>query len=999
MQRISIILVVLFVCGFYAHSWGTCPEDTVDQGECDTVYIEPWPSDTLLVGDAPYFVRVPIYATHDVPDPLLDSIAGFQIPLCYTHSNPANYCSLSGYWNITSVSTSFRSIFRHLVVGTDTTYNWMLRQKELGEDLGEDWVWSNLILNLDGTSYFWLLLAPTVQPLFGQGSRALLSTMTFKLEDSMQVCIDTCLWPPSNCLRWARRDSREYTPRLGTPHDPASYKVCFNIDFSHRPVANFSAEPECGFVPLTVHFTDLSSGNPTSWFWKFGDNSTSTEQNPVHVYQSKGTYYPTLIASNPSGSDTLTSTNPIIVYNPLTIGFTANPAHGRKPLNVSFHSSFNETPETMTWDFGDGQTSINPDPVHKYSNAGTYDVKLVAELCAHKDSLIKEDYIQVSDIKAEFAADKRCGIPPLTVTFSDGSTSSHSITSWHWDFGDGGTSILQNPTHQFTGTNAFDVTLIVSDGIGDDTLRKQGYISTQDSVSADFIGVPKSGRSPLSVMFEPVLEGIANEYFWEFGDGESSTLRNPIHTYATQGKYDVKLRTRLQLDDCSQVDSMTKQDYVIVNDLDALFKADPTSGIRPLMVQFTDTSKGNPDTWFWNFGDGQTSTAQNPVHQYNNPGTYSVFLRASNYMGVDSLLKIHYVSVGDSQYAELWASISAPQNLRPGFYYTIYYYYGNGGTWPAYDCTLKVWNPGCFYAPFLYPVFINTGTYDGFIWSAGWWLIPLGTIYPISNSPGGCFRVSAEVYSWISCYGISIGFYASLTSSSPEHYYANNSILQIVPVVCSWDPNDKLASPEGEGDSHGIAPNQQLEYTVQFENKAEATAEAIYIRVVDTLDQDLDWGTLAIGVSSHPDKCAYEFDPYTGVITWFCDSIMLPPNVNPPEGEGYFTFSISPKPDLPEYTTIANDAWIRFDYNPWLQAPQTGPVIRTIQYPFMHGDVNGDAIINLGDVVYLITYQYKNGPAPDPLLAGDVNCDGMVGLGDVVYLITFLYKGGPRPPC
>jgi hypothetical protein len=66
---------------------------------------------------------------------------------------------------------------------------------------------------------------------------------------------------------------------------------------------------------------------------------------------------------------------------------------------------------------------------------------------------------------------------------------------------------------------------------------------------------------------------------------------------------------------------------------------------------------------------------------------------------------------------------------------------------------------------------------------------------------------------------------------------------------------------------------------------------------------------------------------------------------------------------------------------------------------FIHGDVNGDGLINLGDVVYLISYQYKGGPPPKPLLAGDVNCDGLVNLGDVVYLITFQYKNGPAPPC
>ncbi|UCB53070.1 MAG: dockerin type I repeat-containing protein [Candidatus Zixiibacteriota bacterium] len=63
------------------------------------------------------------------------------------------------------------------------------------------------------------------------------------------------------------------------------------------------------------------------------------------------------------------------------------------------------------------------------------------------------------------------------------------------------------------------------------------------------------------------------------------------------------------------------------------------------------------------------------------------------------------------------------------------------------------------------------------------------------------------------------------------------------------------------------------------------------------------------------------------------------------------------------------------------------------------GDVNSDGIVNLGDIVYLITYLYKGGPEPCPVEAGDVNCDGIVNLGDVVYLISYLYRGGPPPAC
>ena len=236
-----------------------------------------------------------------------------------------------------------------------------------------------------------------------------------------------------------------------------------------------------------------------------------------------------------------------------------------------------------------------------------------------------------------------------------------------------------------------------------------------------------------------------------------------------------------------------------------------------------------------------------------------------------------------------------------------------------------------------------------------------------------------------------------LTTTTPESHMTNNHIVENLIVVGSWDPNDKIADPGGKELGFDVAPDQRINYTVQFENKEEATAEAIYVRVVDTLDTDLDWGTLSIGLMSHPDKCVASFDPYKGIITWFCDGIMLPPNVNPPEGEGYFTYSIKPKPNLPDGTEISNSAWIRFDYNPWLGAPKDGPIVRTIRLPYLCGDANDDASVDISDVVYLIAYIFSGGSAPSPLDAGDANCDSTVDISDVVYLIAYIFSGGLAP--
>ena len=758
---------------------------------------------------------------------------------------------------------------------------------------------------------------------------------------------------------------------------------------------NFVGFPRSGFKPLPVHFTDISTGNPTSWHWDFGDGGTDTVKNPMHIYSDTGHFDVRLIASNPTRSDTLIKHNYISVYDTLSVDFSGIPIRGRKPLTVSFQNLCSSTPDNVTWDFGDGQTSHQLNPVHKYTEFGNYDVKLVAELFGYKDSVIKEEYIKVSDIKAEFSADKRCGSSPLTVIFSDSSTGTYPITHWHWDFGDGDTSNLQNPTHQFTETKVFDITLIVSDSIGADTLIKKGYITTQDSVSADLVGLPNNGRSPLIVMFEPVLEGVANQYFWEFGDGDTSSLRNPIHAYTSQGEFNVKLKVRLELDNCSQEDSIIKEDYIIVNDLQAKFSANPASGVEPLIVQFTDSSSDNPDTWFWDFGDGNTSTQQNPQHQYDTSGVYDVFLRVNNSLFADSLLKLDYIHV-DSQYVDLFAELSS-SSARPGFNLWFYGCWTNIGTSPAENCTLKVLPPAEMTFYNVLPGQISTGTYSGYTFSGDTIIIPLQTVAP-SNYYGGYVSIYGNLPPTVPI-GDTLVCKSWLTSSTPEYNLDNNYTLYSIIVIGSWDPNDKLASPEGEGSSKTIGPDQRLAYTIQLENKAEATAEAIYIRVVDTLDHNLDWGTLAIGPSSHPDKCDYEFDPYTGEIIWFCDSIMLPPDVNPPEGEGYFTYSISPKKGLLDETEITNTARIRFDYNEWLQAPMDGPIFRTIKYPFMRGDANGDKKLTVSDVIYMINYLFKGGPEPVPIQSADCNCDTKVTVSDVVYLINYLFKGGPAPSC
>ena len=229
------------------------------------MYVEPWLDDVPPEGGPPYFIRVPIYVTCDVVNEL-DSTTGFAIPLCYTTDDPGTYCSLSGYWNATSMlwlAPDFdRSIFRHIEGAMDTARN---RMADMAADFSER-EWDTVILALDGTSHFWLSMVPTgsKDQRWWEGSRVLLATMTFKLEDHQEICIDTCFWPPANRLAWGVFDDenqgRTKVPRPATGTD--AYAECFSTADVREMVSSPESRPS-GFSLSQNHPNPF---NPTTSF-------------------------------------------------------------------------------------------------------------------------------------------------------------------------------------------------------------------------------------------------------------------------------------------------------------------------------------------------------------------------------------------------------------------------------------------------------------------------------------------------------------------------------------------------------------------------------------------------------------------------------------------------------------------------------------------------------------------------------------------------------------
>ncbi len=396
------------------------------------------------------------------------------------------------------------------------------------------------------------------------------------------------------------------------------------------PTAAFTAANGC--TGSGINFTDnstLSSGAINTWHWYFGDGNTSLQQSPAHIYSAAGTYTVSLkITTNLNCSDSVTKI--VSIENKPIVKFGADSLSGCVPLNINFSdSSVTATGSTYFWDFGDTHTSASKNITYTYTNSGVYTVKhIVTTSAGCTDSLIKAAYITVNATPlANFTVVNGCTTSPLN--FTDGSSiSSGTISGWHWYFGDGTTSTQQNPVHSYTTAGTYTVSLKVNTGQHCyDSVAK--IITIQNTPTVKFGGNSLAGCAPLHVNFSDssLVTGTA-VYFWDFGDGQTSSVKNPNHTYTSNGIYTVK---HIVTNSNGCTDSLIKTAYIHVNGTPiAAFTS--TSACTGSLINYTDISTVSPGTingWHWDFGDGGTATQQNPTHIYSNPGTYIVSLVVS----------------------------------------------------------------------------------------------------------------------------------------------------------------------------------------------------------------------------------------------------------------------------------------------------------------------------------------------------------------------------------
>ncbi|OFX45349.1 MAG: hypothetical protein A2046_00045, partial [Bacteroidetes bacterium GWA2_30_7] len=415
------------------------------------------------------------------------------------------------------------------------------------------------------------------------------------------------------------------------------YIICTYNTYSQINADFTTFNPSKGCSPLIITFKDQSTGTINFRKWIFGNGnsaSTGNQISPDATYIIPDSYTVTLIVSDGTNFDTIIKTNFITVYHDPVADFTNTTAlSGCNPLNVDFQdisTSQDGVIEYWSWDFYDGNNSSSQSPTHTYTKYGSFAVSLyvIDEHGCYNNKIIY-NYVNISRTpEPNFVAnDSNQCYAPVNVSFSNISTSEGSMT-FSWNFGDGSTSTLENPSHIFNDFGFYDITLLTSDENGcSSSMAKNDYILIQEAV-ADFSTDKEFYCTDEEVVFTNTSIGCA-QYIWDFGDSSpTDTAKNPTHFFSSWGNYNVKLISFKENSPCS--DTIIK--VVKVEQIEAAFTLDPARYCElPVIVNFTDISI-NAVSWKWDMGYSSnatpsnperiTSTLQNPTKTFNKASIY-----------------------------------------------------------------------------------------------------------------------------------------------------------------------------------------------------------------------------------------------------------------------------------------------------------------------------------------------------------------------------------------
>jgi PKD repeat protein len=542
------------------------------------------------------------------------------------------------------------------------------------------------------------------------------------------------------------------------------------------PTPSFTINQNIGCANQTSLQLTNSTTGAVSYFWDFDDGTSSLSANPTKQYSLPGTYHVSLLATNSNGCQSVYNLPQPVVINPVpSPSFTVNATTACSPSQ-----SFNFTPSVTNassylWTFGDGTTSTAVNPSKTYSSPGTYSVRLtVTNSFGCSDSLLRQNYITVlASANPTISATVTTGCVPVVTNFSTNIT---NATSYAWNFGNGQTGTTASQSMSYTQAGSFtpQLTVTMPNGCSYNT-SSPSLITANPNPVAQFTVANGTGCAPLLPVITNNSTG-ATSYNWVFGNGTNSTEFQPSQTFEIGGLYFVRLTAVSALGCASQVQI---NGAIRVTTPLAQFGATNTTGCPPLAVQFTNQGTTNA-SYLWSFGDGTTSTQNNPTHTYNQLGEYDVTLVVTNGAGCnDTVMLADLVNVSNeiaiyspppaiTSCSPFTASFNIQQ--MPGELYL--WDFGDGFTATGVSPTHMYDEPGTYNVSLL----VNDGSPCGTIYPTYQTIIIEGETPEFAVSVGICppFPVTfsdtvSDAVSWLWDFGDG----TTSTQENPVHIYPN----------------------------------------------------------------------------------------------------------------------------------------------------------------------------------------------------------------------------------
>ena len=452
----------------------------------------------------------------------------------------------------------------------------------------------------------------------------------------------------------------------------SSLAPCIEVDYDtltvrlyHEPTSSFTYDNQEGCSPLSVNFTNTSSGEDLSYRWDFGNGRESFDLNPDTITFLQGilgdtTYTVTLEAANRCGSAVLTHN---VIAKPIpNANFGMDVAWGCSPKEINFFNVTTGLPDSYTWEWGDGKDNSHEEQPESHifeteDIEANYQITLIAENQCGVDSIQKNVTIFPNNVTAFFETDTTFGCAPFEVSFTNysrGVLGDEPFLNWSWNFGDGTvTRSKLNPVHTFESPGKYVITLYVNDTCSFDSFTTE--VVALESPHIDFESDKTTYCQFDTVYLKPVdllTDGIGN-VTWDFDDTTQSYNFNEKHVYNTAGEYNISLSAKDIVNGCV---SKATHKVNILKAPEAAFSSDQQNGCQPLSVKFTNETQ-EAEYYSWDFGNGNSSIEVDGQQLYTGQGKYTITLKATNSSGCSHTVQ-HLLDVYPKPLASFESSLT-----------------------------------------------------------------------------------------------------------------------------------------------------------------------------------------------------------------------------------------------------------------------------------------------------------------------------------------------------